>query len=87
VRDKETVVLDILAGLQLFHDGTELGDTYADLYQAVGILLLSDRVSPAERVKFLNAMSNLPEPDQQIVRLLLQEVMCTDKQYLDTNTR
>jgi hypothetical protein len=75
VRDKETVVLDILAGLQLFHDSTPLGDTYADLYQAVGILLLSDRVSHAERVKFLNAMSSLPEPDQQIVRLLLQEVM------------
>jgi hypothetical protein len=76
VRDKETVVLDLLAGMQLFHDSTQLGNTYADLYQAVGALLLApDRVSHAERVKFLNAMSSLPEPDQQIVRLLLQEVM------------
>jgi hypothetical protein len=74
-RDKDVVVLDILAGLQLFHDGTELGDTYADLYQAVGILLLSDHVTPAERVKLLSTLYNLPEPDRQIMRLLLQEVM------------
>jgi hypothetical protein len=76
VRDKETVVLDLLAGMQLFHDNTPLGNTYADLYQAVGALLLApDRASHAERVKFLNALHSLPEPDQQIVRLLLQEVL------------
>jgi hypothetical protein len=74
-RDKDVVVLDILAGLQLFHDGTELGNIYADLYQAVGILFLSDHVTPAERVKFLNTLHSLPEADQQIVRLLLQEVL------------
>jgi hypothetical protein len=76
MRDKATVVLDILAGLQMFHDDTILGSVYADLYQAVGIMLLSpDHVTDAERRLFLDAISQLPEPDQQIVRLLLKEVM------------
>lgn len=76
MRDKATVVLDILAGLQMFHDDNLLGTLYADLYQAVGVLLLTpDHVTDAERRSFLDAISRLPEPDQQIVRLLLKEVM------------
>ena len=75
MRDKATVVLDILAGLQMFHDDTILGSVYADLYQAVGIMLLHDHVTDAERRLFLDAINRLPEPDQQIVLLLLKEVM------------
>jgi hypothetical protein len=75
-RDKATVVLDILAGLQMFHDDNLLGAFYADLYQAVGIMLLApDRVTDAERRLFLDAMSRLPEPDQELMRVLLKEVM------------
>lgn len=78
-RDKVVVVLDLLAGMQMFHDGSELGDLYAELYQLVGQRLLADEQSqqtPAERaLDFLNAFYRLPEPDQQILRVLLKEVM------------
>lgn len=71
MRDKATVVLDI--GLQMFHDDD--GAIYADLYQAVGVMLLApDHVTDDKRRLFLDSMSRLPEPDQQIVRLLLKEV-------------
>lgn len=76
MRDKATVVLDILAGLQVFHDDNFLGSVYADLYQAVGIMLLvPDHVTDAERRLFLDAMSRLPEPDQELMRVLLKEVL------------
>ena len=75
MRDKATVVLDILAGLQMFHSGNFLGAIYADLYQAVGIMLLvPDHVTDEKRSLFLDSMSRLPEPDQELMRVLLKEV-------------
>lgn len=81
-RDKTVVVLDMLAGIQMFHDGTPLGDAYAEMYQAVGQLLLAGEDSqqtPAERAsKFLSALYKLPEADQQVLRVLLEEVLVED---------
>lgn len=78
-RDTAEVVLDMLAGMQLFHDGSELGEVYAELYQLVAQRLLADEHSqqaPAERaLGFLNVFYRLPEPDQRILRILLKEVL------------
>ncbi len=81
-RDKATVLLDLLMGMQMFHDGTQLGSVYAELYQAVGQRLLAGEDSqqtPAERaVAFLQAFYRLPEADQQLIRILLKEVLVED---------
>ena len=64
-----------------------LGDIYADLYQVLDAALdapdhatseegRNDEYScSAECLKFVNALCNLPEPDLQIVRVLLKEAM------------
>ena len=41
-RDTAVVVLDLLAGMTYYHDGSELGEVYAELYQLVAQRLLSD---------------------------------------------
>ena len=79
-RDTAVVVLDLLAGMTYYHDGNELGEAYAELYQLVAQRLLSDeqqsQYTTAERaVEFLNAFYRLPEADRQILRVLLKEVM------------
>ena len=78
-RDTAVVVLDLLAGMTYYHDGNELGEVYAELYQLLAQQLLSDEQqsqhTTAERaVEFLNAFYRLPEPDQRILRVLLKEV-------------
>ena len=87
MRNKRDVVADILMSMSLFHKGTELGDIYADLYQVLDAALdapdhatseegRNDEYScSAECLKFVNALCNLPEPDLQIVRVLLKEAM------------
>lgn len=82
-RDTAVVVLDLLAGMTYYHDGSELGEVYAELYQLVAQRLLSDeqqsRYTTADvhqqAVEFLNAFYRLPEADRQILRVLLKEVM------------
>lgn len=79
-RDTIVVVLDILAGMSYYHDGTELGDIYGELYQHIAQYLLADeqqsQQTPAERaVAFLNAFYKLPEADRQVLRVLLREVL------------
>ncbi len=76
MRDKETVLLDILAGLASFHDGSRLGELYADLYQVVGVMLLApEQVTVQERKKLLATLYELPKADQNIVRSLLAKIL------------
>lgn len=77
-RDTAVVVLDLLVGMTYYHDGNELGEVYAELYQLVAQRLLSDEqqsphTTAEQAVEFLNAFYRLPEADRQILRVLLQE--------------
>ena len=79
-RDTAVVVLDLLAAMTYYHDSSELGDVYAELYQLVAQRLLFDeqqsQYTTAERaVEFLNAFYRLPEANRQILRVLLNGVM------------
>ena len=77
-RNTAVVVLDLLASMASYHNGSELGDVYAELYQLVAKRLLADeqsqQVTTENAVKFLNAFYRLPEADRQILRILLKEV-------------
>ncbi|WP_122653425.1 hypothetical protein [Escherichia coli] len=76
-RDTTVVVLDLLAGMAYYHDGSELGDIYAELHQLVAQRLAkkqSQLVTADNAIKFLNAFYRLPEADRQILRVLFKEV-------------
>ena len=76
-RDTAVVVLDLLASMARYHDGSELGDVYTELYQLVAQRLAdkqSQQVTTDNVTKFLNAFYRLPEADRQILRILLKEV-------------
>lgn len=76
-RDTAVVVLDLLASMARYHDGSELGDVYAELHQLVAQRLAnkqSQQVTTDNVTKFLNAFYRLPEADRQILRILLKEV-------------
>lgn len=76
-RNTAVVVLDLLASMARYHDGSELGDVYAELYQLVAQRLAdkqSQQVTTDNVTKFLNAFYRLPEADRQILRILLKEV-------------
>lgn len=78
-RNTAVVVLDLLASMACYHDGSELGDVYAELYQLVAQRLAdkqSQQVTADNAVKFLNAFYRLPEADRQILRVLLKIVSC-----------
>lgn len=77
MRNKRDVVADIMLSMSFLHRGTELGDIYEDLYQVFDAATSeedrNDEYScSAECLKFVNALLSLPEPDLQIVRLLLK---------------
>lgn len=83
-RDKVVVVLDLLAGMAYYHDGSELGEAYAELYQLVAQRLLADEQQSQHTpdvyqraIEFLNAFYRLPEADRQILRVLLNECRVT----------
>lgn len=76
-RDTAVVVLDLLASMACYHDGSELGNVYAELYQLVAQRLAdkqSQQVTTDNVTKFLNAFYRLPEADRQILRILFKEV-------------
>lgn len=87
MRNKRDVVADILLSMAFLHRGTELGDIYEDLYQVLDAALDAPDHATSEEdrndeyscsaacLKFVNALCNLPEPDLQIVRLLLKEAL------------
>ncbi len=54
MRAEAEVILDILAGMAEVHEGKPLGEAYAELYQAVGALLLGEE-STREHLKSLGA--------------------------------
>lgn len=75
-RNTAVVVLDLLASMARYHEGSKLGDVYAELYQLVAQRLLADeqsQVTTENAVKFLNAFYRLPEADRQILRVLFKE--------------
>lgn len=77
MRNKRDVVAEILLSMSFLHRGTELGDIYENLYQVFAAATSeedrNDEYScSAECLKFVNALLSLPEPDLQIVRLLLK---------------
>lgn len=76
-RDTAVVLLDLLASMACYHDGSELGNVYAELYQLVAQRLAdkqSQQVTTDNATKFLNAFYRLPEADRQILRVLFKEV-------------
>lgn len=77
-RNTAVVLMDLLASMARYHNGSELGDVYAELYQLVAQRLLADKqsqqVTTDNVTKFLNAFYRLPEADRQILRVLLKEV-------------
>jgi hypothetical protein len=76
-RDKETVLLDILSAMADFHESSPLGEAYFDLYQAVGIYVLTKDLKPvAEHFQAIrDAFAKLPEPDASVMATLLDEVL------------
>lgn len=78
-RDTAVVILDMLAGMACYHDDSELGNVYAELYQLVAQRLAdeqSQQITTDNAIKFLNAFYRLPEADRQILRVLLKIVSC-----------
>lgn len=76
-RNTAIVVLDLLASMASYHYGRELGKVYAELYQLVAQRLLteqSQQVTTENAVEWLKTFYSLPEPDRQILRVLLKEV-------------
>lgn len=77
-RNTAVVLMDLLASMARYHNGSELGDVYAKLHQLIAQRLLADKqsqqVTTENAVKFLNAFYRLPEADRQILRVLLKEV-------------
>lgn len=87
MRNKRDVVAEILFGLSFIHSNTELGDIYEDLYRVLDAALDAPDHATSEEgrndeyscsaacLKFVNALCNLPEPDLQIIRVLLKEAL------------
>ena len=77
-RNTAVVLMDLLVAMACYHDGSELGDVYAELYQLVAKRLLADeqsqQVTTENAVEWLKTFYSLPEPDRQILRVLLKEV-------------
>ena len=77
MRDKETVLLDVLSAMADFHEASPLGEAYFSLYQAVGSYVLAKELKPvAEHYKAIReAFAKLPEPDANVIATLLDEVL------------
>jgi len=76
-RDRDTVLLDILSAMADFHEDTNLGNAYFDLYQAIGGYVLGKELKPvAEHYKAIReAFARLPEPDAQVIGSLLDTII------------
>jgi hypothetical protein len=77
MRDKETVLLDVLSAMADFHESSPLGEAYFDLYQAVGSYVLARDLKPvAEHYKAIReAFDKLPDPDADVIGTLMDAVL------------
>lgn len=77
-RNTAVVLMDLLASMARYHNGSELGDVYTKLHQLIAPRLLADKqsqqVTTDNVVEWLKTFYSLPEPDRQILRVLLKEV-------------
>ncbi len=76
-RDKQTVLLDVLAAMADFHEDSPLGEAYFSLYQAVGMYILAKDLKPVQEhyEAIREAFAKLPEPDASVVGLVLDDVL------------
>ncbi|ABU96953.1 hypothetical protein P74p3 [Thermus phage P74-26] len=69
-RDHLEVVLDLLAGVGILHEDYDIGELYAELYQAVGTWSYTRANEDWEEVS--RVLAKLPQPDQEVLKALFQ---------------